>query len=213
MPAYQHRGAMVVPVAMLAVCLLAALGAARAQDTGAQRDARQALPQPKDLTGFGECHHTSFAGNAMLRAVREADGLAMHATVWIGKDSVEVEMLRKQAATDMMGLPGTMPSGTRSGRQVGNQTWHSRYHRGGPPRGSYTFGCRLGRAIIAVDLMHKISPGAGKPVHPIFSEADLRWAEDVAIGCVERLKKMGYGDEAERKAQSKAKGGKKPKGK
>jgi hypothetical protein len=36
---------------------------------------------------------------------------------------------------------------------------------------------------------------------------------DVAIGCVERLKKMGYGDEQEKEAQSKAKGGKKPEAK
>lgn len=213
MHAIQRR---VVRPAMLVAMILglgSLCGQARAQETQAQRHARQALPQANDLPGFGEFRYTSLEQFSSLRAVRWSDGMAVHVTIQIGRDMSETEAYRKDAATDHMGLPGTMPTGTRSGREVGNQAWHSRYHRGGPPRGAYSFGCRLGRAVIVVALMHRITPGAGKPIHQVFSDEDLRWAEDVAIGCVERLKKMGYGDENEKKAQSKTKGKSKPKGK
>jgi len=62
--------------------------------------------------------------------------------------------------------------------------------------------------------MHRVRPGsAGRPALAEIARDDLLLAERLAVGCLERLRKLGYGDDQWRKAQSRTRGGKKPKGK
>jgi len=183
----------------------------RAQNSRAQRDGHAALPSEADLPGYqGFAAHERELG-AMLEATRKSDQMAVRVAIYIGTNAAAA----RRVANPSGGL-GQVPmtASSRSGRKIGDEVLHTaRYHSGGPPRGAFTMVSRVGCAVVTIQLMHRITRGNGKPVHPVFSESDLRWAEDVAIGCVERLKRMGYGDEAEKKAQSKTKGGQKTKGK
>jgi len=181
---------------------------ARAQDSRAQRDGRAALPSEAELTGCRELRYETRKVGASVEATRTSDELRVRVAAHVLAD---VKGARRVANRWVSPLP--MSPLSWSGRQIGDAVFTSNYQGGGPPRGAFTVFTRSGRAAVRVDLIHRITRGNGKPVQPVFSEADLRWAEDVAIGCVERLKKMGYGDEQERKAQSRTRGGKKPKDK
>jgi hypothetical protein len=198
----------VAVVGMAAASMLACVVAASPQEDRAGRDARAALPSENDLRGFRDLKYDQHTAGAMLEAVRVSDDMRVRVSVLIGADAGSARRVVNRFVSPL-------PMATRSwtGRRIGDDVLISNYTGGGPPRGAFTLLSRTGPAAVTIQLMHKITPGAGKPVQPIFSEADLRWAEDVAIGCVERLKKMGYGDEQEKKARSKTKGGKKPKGK
>jgi len=202
------RGAALVMLAAMVVGPLFVCGPAFTQERRAQRDGLQALPEPKNLAGFARIVTSGRTSGAELQGIRESDDMVVRVAVFIGSQVADARRIVNRFVSP---LPMAVKSWT--GRIVGDEVLISSYTGGGPPRGAFTLLARCGRSAVCVDLMHKITPGAGKPVHPIFAEADLRWAEDVAIGCVERLKKMGYGDEQEKKAQSKTKGGKKPKGK
>jgi len=62
--------------------------------------------------------------------------------------------------------------------------------------------------------MHRVeATSGGRPEQKELARDDLLLAERLAVGCLERLRKLGYGDDQWRKAQSRTRGGKKPKGK
>jgi len=48
----------------------------------------------------------------------------------------------------------------------------------------------------------------GRPEQKELARDDLLLAERLAVGCLERLRKLGYGDEQEKKARSGSKGAK-----
>lgn len=157
----------------------------------AKADARAALPTAAQLRGYRDLRVFDERTDVALRATRLSDGLTMYVHIFAAADE---DAVRRAARTATMTQVGRMPAGSLTGRRIGQEVWHDFYPEGGPPRGAYKLVTRIGRALVVVDLMHRITPMPhGAPIEPVFSTADLRWAEDVAIGCVNRLVRMGYG--------------------
>ena len=90
-----------------------------------------------------------------------------------------------------------MPPGSHIGRKFGDEVWHSTDPRGGPDRSPYRLVTRMGTAVVVIDIYRKKTERVdGDPDWPLVDEADMKLAEDLTIGCLQRLVKMGIGTQA-----------------
>jgi hypothetical protein len=89
---------------------------------------------------------------------------------------------------------GKMPVGSPSGRKIGQEVWRSWYPKGEVPQGMFQLLARDGRSVVLVQLMYTVlqTDIHNRPLHRIFTAADLRFAENQAIACLNRLTQMGY---------------------
>jgi hypothetical protein len=151
------------------------------------------LPTPAELPGFSEARISRLPPPqtvAWLFIKRNAD--EMRLTVEI--TSASTPKKTKELSRDLISPPGgIMPEGSPSKRKIGQKVWQSRYTQGGPPRGTFTLIAWDGRSIVRVQMMHLVRrlDNSGNPLVQVFSQNDLRFAEDLALQTLERLTVAG----------------------
>lgn len=83
-----------------------------------------------------------------------------------------------------------LPEGSPSGRRIGQKTWHIPYKDA--PKGSYDLIAWDGHSVVKVVMLHQVKGTQdGRPVRQAFSKEDLRLAEELVRGCLERLSRLG----------------------
>jgi hypothetical protein len=148
------------------------------------------LPKASELNGLAWKYRRDQTDGrgASGAAVRTSDSLRMDVSLWTMGSAVEAE----QAIPRIIDAPaGPMPPGTFSGRKIGQKTWQSR-RRAGRPEGTYTLFALQGKWIAKVSIWYPPKTRKeDKPTARAFSDADLRWAEDVAANLLARAAASG----------------------
>ncbi len=156
-----------------------------------------ALPSPAELRQFSDIRLDGLISadkrttTALLFAVRDNDGLKLHLTVAIAPSE---EAAAKIAESGINTPEGFLPPCSHTGRRFGDEVWHSVESDGGASRGFYRLVTRMNRAVVVIDVMEKL-PGGRVSRHDLtlVDEADMRLTEDLTIGCLQRLARMGIG--------------------
>ncbi|NLI01183.1 MAG: hypothetical protein GX446_17000 [Chthonomonadales bacterium] len=220
------------PVTMTITALMAAFtvmpGYTR-QDSELDRlDLITVLPRQTELRGFAaklpptqrsggpvRPHYRGAAvgqyKSASCYVTRESDGLLVRVSVAVTTTASAMDELARRSIETPT---GDFPTGNPSGARIAPQSWQTTKPGRRTARGTYGLVLRDGRTKVSVRLMRLVSAGSdGQPVWSEITHDDLLMAERLALGCLERLRYLGYGDDQWRKSQSKTRGGKKPKGK
>jgi hypothetical protein len=164
-----------------------------------QPDAKPALPTQADLPEFAQYRVLSENKGKSVWAKRRSDEANLRVAVLIAPTDVEA---RQWALRIVNTANGGMLPGAPSGRQVGQQTWQSKYPAGESARGAFTLIAQDGRAVSVVSLLLKIGKGKrGEAVQQPLAAADVRLVEDQARSALGKLTAMGY---TSRSAASKA---------
>jgi hypothetical protein len=184
-------------VPFVGVVFLLSLCDVNAHASRGDSDVLRVLPAPVELKHFSGVEveqpasedkqvHTGF-----LSAVRDDDGLKLHLTVAIAPTE---EAAAKVANNGINTPEGYLPPCSHTGRRFGDEVWHSVESDGGPSRGFYRLVTRMNRAVVVIDVMEKL-PGGRVSRHDLtlVDEADMRLTEDLTIGCLQRLARMGIG--------------------
>ena len=181
---------------VVTIVLLAGTRMSAAQETV---DYARALPAASDLPGFTDIdtvHHKTLdksSDGSTVYAIRDTDGLRLHATIAVQRD---IESAGKVVFNSIRTPEQLLPPGSHTGRKFGDEIWHSVDPRGGPVRGLYRLVTRMDRAVVVIDIYRKVERVDGNPVWPLVDEVDAKFIEDLTIGCLQRLVKMGIGTQA-----------------
>jgi hypothetical protein len=179
-----------------AVLLLCASGGS--PQTPTSRPARQALQKEYDLfttkPGYQPGIFTPtlemVEGGVVLSGsmVRKRDALQIRIEVGIGDTLQKAIEMRDTFFKTCQAYPDR---GWRSGRKVAQEMWESTHYR--EPSDSWYIVARDGRAFVVIRLHYPLAGhSGGRPVFRKFSASDLRMAENMAIGILQRLTQMGY---------------------
>jgi hypothetical protein len=182
--------------AIMAFCLLLQFGSGPSHAVPADVNPADALPSPAELKHFSDFQfeHSVTADRvfqeAELRAERDDDGLRLRIQViLVRNDALAAELIHRETNTP----GGPLPPCSHTGRRFGDEIFHTFEYDGGPDRLGFSLCTRMGRAFVRVDLTEKLRRGGRRDEAPLVDEADMRLAEDLTIGCLQRLARMGIG--------------------
>ena len=180
----------------MAFCLLLQFGSGPSHAVPADVNPVDALPSPAELPHFSDVRlrNVTLGDNgsnlAMLFATRDNDGLRIRLQVMIESgEAAATAAIRKEIFTPH----GELPPGSHTGRKFGDETYHTFDPDGGPDRFGFTLYTRIGRAMVSADLTEKVVQKSHRDEMPVVEEADMRLMEDLTIGCLKRLARMGIG--------------------
>jgi hypothetical protein len=155
----------------------------------------EALPSQPLRVVSGEGIGQSVAGR------RRADALSIDVYASIA-DSIQIA--QQWTRRYLAGFSALPLKGSKTGRKFGEEVWRS--PNADPPAGDWQFSVRDGRTLVIVKLHY---PPAGRVLGKIqfrvFTAADIRMAEDLAIGCLNRLTTMGLTSRSARTVNKKSK--------
>jgi hypothetical protein len=179
-----------------ALALMLCLSVGMAPAVLADVNPESALPPPAELPHFSDVRLRNVTLNdngsnlAMLFATRDNDGLRIRLQVMIEPgEAAATAAIRKEIFTPH----GELPPGSHTGRKFGDETYHTFDPDGGPDRFGFTLYTRIGRAMVSADLTEKVVQESHRDEMPVVEEADMRLMEDLTIGCLQRLARMGIG--------------------
>ena len=179
-----------------ALALMLCLSVGMAPAVLADVNPESALPPPAELKHFSDIRFDSTISadkqirTGMLFAVREDDGLRLRLDVSIMPNQ---EASARHSATCISGTGGDLPPGSHTGRKFGDQVWHKVEPDGGPDKFSYILVTRMGRAVVSAIIVERVLSKVDPRELPPIQEADMRLTEDLTIGCLQRLARMGIG--------------------
>jgi len=174
------------------------IGTRPAQAKGdAKMDVLSSLPTQDELTEFGaenktvKSHRNETSADAYITSLRKGDEAQFRVESLVTDTEEEAKALVQRAIITQAG-PGSMPKGSSSKRQIGQECYNSNRQEG-PPQGFLTIIARDGRAVATVQLaVPVIKDKNGKFVEHMLGDKEVELVEKHALKVLDKLTKLGY---------------------
>jgi hypothetical protein len=154
---------------------------------------------------------TALQAEYIVTAVRELDAAVLEVEVEIYKDESKTQS--RWEANKVTPIARPQWRGGRSGREVGEESWHfgvfdltgrgdysslGRINKDGTSSvitlnpHAYKFYARIGRACVNIELKHTQRQQESEAQFKLINESDIEFVEGLAEKCLTKLERLGY---------------------